>query len=68
VSLKAFHIAFIIISIILAFGLCAWLIAAYVESGNAGNLLLAGLSLLAAVGLILYGVRFVRKLRNVSYL
>lgn len=65
-SLKAFHIAFIAASVLLALGYGVWEIQAYRAEGSVVNLSLGLLAVLAAVGLILYGRRFLRKLKNVS--
>ncbi len=67
-SLKAFHIFFIALSVLTAFGFAAWLIDGYGKSDNVLQLLGGLLSGLAGVGLIVYGIRFLRKLKNVSYL
>ncbi len=65
-SLKAVHILFISLSILLAFGFAAWEIKGYAVSGDVLQLLLGLFSLVAAVGLIVYGVKFLRKLKHVS--
>lgn len=67
-SLKAFHIFFIVISIVLTLGFAVWLFESYSRSGNA--ILVAGgiLSILIAIGLAVYGLRFLKKLKHVSYL
>ena len=67
-SLKAFHIAFIVVSTLLAFGFAAWSVAHYRSGGNANLLIVAGLSLFAGMGLIFYGIRFLKKLKHVSYI
>jgi hypothetical protein len=67
-SLKAFHIFFIALSILTAFGFASWLIYGYGEGENVGQLVAAALSILAGAGLILYGIRFLHKLKHVSYL
>jgi hypothetical protein len=67
-SLKAFHIVFIVASILLAFGFAAW---AFVNSGEEGGngLVAYGIgSTAVGAGLIGYAVYVLRKLRNVSYL
>jgi hypothetical protein len=64
-SLKAFHIAFIIISTLLAIGFGAWELKGYATS-NDGLQLAAGVaSFVFAVGLVIYGIRFMRKLKHV---
>ena len=67
-SLKAIHIFFIGLSAVLAFGVCAWAVESY-TSGQQGGMLVAGLvSFVAGVGLVVYGVVFLRKLKHVSFL
>jgi hypothetical protein len=68
-SLKAFHLIFIIASIALAFGFAAWEFkAAMSPEGGALDYVLGGGSLAAGVGLIVYERYFLKKLKNVSYL
>ena len=67
-SLKAFHLIFIIASIALAFGFAAWLAKNYFAQGNVMNLIGAVLSFAAGVGLIFYERYFLKKTKNVSYL
>lgn len=63
-SLKAFHIFFIVVSILFAFGFGAWGLRAH-EAGLDGMILgLSLVSLVAGIGLIVYLVFFLRKLRN----
>ncbi len=65
-SLKAFHIAFIAASVLLAIGYGVWEIGAYTSGGSFAHLSLGVLAFLAAVGLVVYGRRFLRKLKHVS--
>lgn len=58
-SLKAFHVIFITVAVMLAL-FCAWW-----SFSNQAILPLGYGSLLAAVGLIVYGVWFLRKARNI---
>ena len=67
-SLKAFHIFFITLSILLAFAFAGWMIRGYAQSGNMLTLVGAVASVLVGFALALYGIRFLRKLRHVSYL
>ncbi len=67
-SLKAFHIFFISLSVALAIGFAVWLLQAYQRSGDGWMLAAAMASFLAAVGLIYYGIRILKKLKHVSYL
>jgi hypothetical protein len=65
-SLKAFHIAFITISTLLAVGFGIWELKGYATSDDVLQLTAGIVSLLAAAGLVVYGVRFMRKLKHVS--
>jgi len=67
-SLKAFHIFFISLSVALALGFSVWLFQSYERSGDGWMLAGSAASLLAAAGLIVYGIRILKKLRHVSYL
>lgn len=67
-SLKAFHVVFIIASILLAFGVGAWELNAYRDGGRMFDLIFGSCSVLAGAGLIVYGRYFLRKLRHISYL
>ncbi len=67
-SLKAFHIVFVTASVLLAFGVSARAFVNYSEL-HRGIDLSAGIgSLVAGVGLLVYGRYFLRKLKNISYL
>ena len=67
-SLKAFHILFIIFSILLAFGFGVWEIAGFSKSDDISQLVVGIISFLIGIGLVVYGIRFLRKLKNVSML
>ena len=67
-SLKAIHLLFIALSVILAVGLGIWGIRSYAADGVTGHVTLALFSFAAAVGLVVYAVRFLRKLKGVSFL
>lgn len=67
-SLKAFHIVFVMVSIILCLGFGVWGIREYRMTQDV-SVLVAGIgSLVASVVLALYGRWFLRKLKGVSYL
>jgi hypothetical protein len=68
-SLKAFHLVFIISAIMLAFGFGAWELMNYKSPAGVKWDLAWGLSSLA-VGLALVGyeVYFLKKFKNVSYI
>jgi hypothetical protein len=67
-SLKAFHLVFIIASILLAFGFGVWLAERYFSAGGVWNLIFALVSFAAGVGLIFYERYFLKKTKDVSYL
>ena len=63
-SLKAFHLVFIIVSIALAVGFGVWLVA----QGGLMNVILGVISFGVAVGLVFYERYFLKKTKNISYL
>src|SRR5437667_11000803 len=63
-SLKAFHIVFIIFSTLLALGVGAWCIWVDLVEGTPIYLAGAIASFVAAVALIVYGVWFYRKMKR----
>ena len=67
-SLKAFHIFFISVSILLAIGFSVWLFRSYSGSGDSWMLVASIASLAAGLALILYGIRILKKLRHVGFL
>ncbi len=67
-SLKAFHVFFVIVSVLCALGFGAWSITEYLRTGKGSVLLLGILGFAAAAALVWYGLWFLRKLKNVSYL
>lgn len=67
-SLKAFHIVFVIVSILCLFGFGFWAVNAYFSSGEALTL---GMGIASFVGcgvMVVYGRWFLKKLRGWSYL
>jgi hypothetical protein len=68
-SLKAFHLVFIIASILLAAGFATWAIMDYFSPGGRLYELLAGLgSIVVAIALIFYERYFLKKTKDISYL
>jgi hypothetical protein len=67
-SLKAFHIVFIVASILLAFGFSAWGFVQYADSHRATELVYGISSAAIGLGLIWYGKYVLRKLKHISYL
>ncbi len=67
-SLKAFHVFFVSLSVLCALGFGGWSIVDWHRTGSGGTLLLGVLGFVAAAALVWYGLWFLRKLKNVSYL
>ena len=67
-SLKAFHIVFITSAVILAVFLGGWCLYEYfTHTHRVVDLLLGLLSLAGAVGMVVYGRYFLKKLKNIDY-
>lgn len=67
-SLKAFHVVFVTVSVLLMLVIAAWCFGNY-RAGQSGTDLAGGvLALAAAAGLLVYGKIFLRKFKNISYL
>ena len=62
-SLKAFHVVFIAISTLLAFGFAAWSYLVYLSKHEGHYLIVMILSLLFGAALIAYGNWFLKKLK-----
>ena len=67
-SLKAFHIVFIALSVVLAFGFGVWLFNAFGATGDSRQAVGGAISLATGAGLIVYGFRFLRKLKHIGML
>ena len=67
-SLKAFHIFFIVVSIATTVGFGVWATRDFAQTGSWVNLTLGTGSFVASVLLAVYGVWFLRKLKHVGYL
>jgi len=67
-SLKAFHIVFVIVTTLTALFCGAWLCYEYSSSKDLSQLLGGLLSFVAAAGLVWYGKVVLRKLKHISYL
>lgn len=65
-SLKAFHLVFIVASILLSFLVGAWGVQEYRSDGGQGSLAVAVLFYAAGVTLVFYALRFVRKVRELG--
>ena len=67
-SLKAFHIFFIVVSALMCFAIGAYLLNAYGSSGETGALVEGVLCIAAGIGLLEYGRRFLKKTKSLGYL
>lgn len=68
-SLKAFHIVFITASVLLVFSFGVWSLTQYFSPDRQPSDLAWGIgSIVAGVGLVIYGKYFLKKLKNVEFL
>ncbi len=67
-SLKAFHILFITASVLLAFWFGWFELTRYADTRQTMDLCFGGGSCVIGVGLIAYGIYFLKKLKHISYL
>ena len=67
-SLKAFHIFFIVMSTALCVGVGVWATHDFTRSGSSAQLALGVGSFIGSGVLVCYGVWFLRKLKDESYL
>jgi len=75
-SLKFFHIAFITLSSLLCFGFSLWCFnnflgnpieAAFKNDFGSLNLVMGIIAFILGIGLIVYGKRFLKKLKEMGY-
>ena len=67
-SLKAFHVVFVLVSMVLSLGFGAWAIHEFRAAGDVSALVCGIGSFAGFVMLMIYGRWFLRKLKGVSYL
>ncbi len=67
-SLKAFHIFFVAVSVLLAVGFAVWCFVNFADHRQPLDILWGALSLGAGVGLIYYGKYVLKKLKDIPYL
>ena len=65
-SLKFFHLVFIALSILMAVLVGGWGVNRYLADGSTSELVLGIGFFLAAVALLVYGVKVVRKFREIG--
>ena len=63
-SLRAFHIVFIVVTVVLSLYVALWGIREFANEKDNGALVLAVLFLATAVGLMIYGKKAYGKLRD----
>ena len=67
-SLKAFHLVFIILSILFTLMFGIWGVMNHGSSGKMAELVMGILSLIGTVGLSIYLYFFLKKFKHISYL
>ena len=67
-SLKAFHIFFITLSMLMCLGVAGWNGSAWMAGGSAVHLAESLGWVTAAIALTIYGLRFLRKYKHLGYL
>ncbi len=67
-SLKAFHVLFVSVSVVLSLGFAGWAFAEFRRTADKEYIWWAIAGLAAACGLIIYGRWFLRKLKDTGYL
>jgi hypothetical protein len=65
-SLRAFHLFFIAVSVIVAAFFAAWAVERYRAANDASYLAVAAVSAAAGVGLGIYGAAFQRKMKRIA--
>jgi hypothetical protein len=63
-SLKTFHVLFIVVSVLLAAGFGLWCLVTEKGASVAGSMAMGIVSLVLALALAVYLVKFVKKLRR----
>ena len=66
-SLKTFHIVFVVLSTLLSLGFGLWAALEYIDRRGIELLAVAIGSLVFSGLLVMYGIWFLRKLKHVSY-
>ena len=67
-SLKAFHLVFIVASLALALGFGVWALREWRGGEGTGYAVMGFLSIAIAIAIVPYSIWFLRKLKRVSYL
>jgi hypothetical protein len=67
-SLKAFHLFFVTVCVLLMLVVAGWCFGNYRMDGSGRDLAFGVLSLVAAIGMLVYGRLFLRKSKSISFL
>lgn len=67
-SLKAFHLIFIVLSILFSLVFGIWAVVNYSSSDKMDELILGIISLFGSVGMSIYLYFFLKKFKHISYL
>jgi hypothetical protein len=67
-SLKAFHIFFISLSVVTAFFFGTWVLVMDAVAGIQVRIVFGSISFLAGIGLLVYGRYFLRKFKHLSFM
>ena len=67
-SLKTFHLIFVIASILLGLGVGGWGVQEYRTHGEAGPLIIGIVFFAMGIGLFFYGRRMLKKTKDIGYL
>lgn len=67
-TLKAFHVVFVLIATLTTGGFGVWSLMAHQDRGEMNLLILGVFSLGLTVALLVYGNWFLKKMKDVSYL
>ena len=67
-SLKAFHLVFVVASILLGLGVGGWGITEYQANGEISALVIGLIFLIMGIALIIYGKRMLKKTKHIGYL
>jgi len=63
-SLKIFHIVFVVLSVITTLGFGIWALREYTRLNAPGALVMGIVSLVVSVALVIYGIKFLQKLKR----
>jgi xanthosine utilization system XapX-like protein len=67
-SLKFFHVLFVVLATLLSVGFAVWSFMQVAAGAGALYLVLGILGLVVAVALVIYGRWFLKKMKDVSYM